>query len=328
MSSFRTVLQASPAKHSINYQDQSLSMGSCFAQHIGRRLQALQFSVLLNPFGILYNPLSIANGLRYLLSDQWFTPEDLFLHQGLWHSFAHHGRFSDPDQSLALAKINEALDQGRQQLRRSNRLLITLGTAQVFYHLPSEQAVANCHKLPDQMFVRKQLSPQEITSILQPLFQQLYAAQPDLKIITSVSPVRHLRDGLVQNQRSKASLLLALQTISEQLPFVSYFPAYELLLDDLRDYRFYEADMLHPNGQAIDYIWNFFKNQYLDAATQQIGRAIEKIKQASEHRPFHPHSPAHQQFLQKQLQQIEQLIQRYPFLDFAEEKARFTAQLI
>lgn len=328
MPDFRTSLKTKKASFAISHQDYLLCLGSCFAQHIGTRLQSNHFSTVLNPFGILYNPASIAHALQELLRQKTFVAADLFQSQGIWYSFAHHGHFSDPDPALALQKINTALQKGQKQLQKANRLLITLGTAQVFQYKASGQIVANCHKLPARAFQEQEMSTTEIIQWLSPIFNQLTSQRPDLQIILSLSPIRHLRNGLVNNQRSKAQLLLAIHELVSRNDHVSYFPAYEMVLDDLRDYRFYEADLIHPNDQAINYIWSFFGATFFNEVTQNINKQLAKLHRAIAHRPFHPQSDAHQQFVQQQIQDIHKMEQQYPFLDLSDEKQRLEEQII
>ena len=328
MPDFRTTLKAQKAPFSISHQDHLLCLGSCFAQHIGTRLQNNHFSTVLNPFGILYNPASIAHALQQLLRQKKMGTSDLFQNQGIWYSFAHHGHFSDPDPELALQKINEASQEGQQQLQKTTRLLITLGTAQVFQYKASGQIVANCHKLPAKEFRELEMSATEITQLLSPIFQQLSSLQPDLQIILSLSPIRHLRNGLINNQRSKAKLLSAIHDLVDRHDWVSYFPAYEIVLDDLRDYRFYEADLIHPNDQAINYIWTFFGDTFFDEPSKNLNKQLAQLQKAITHRPFHPQSEAHQQFIQQQLQNIQKMERQYPFLDLKTEKQDFEQQLV
>ncbi|MEM9823955.1 MAG: GSCFA domain-containing protein, partial [Bacteroidota bacterium] len=216
MPDFRTTLAVQKENFSIQHQDQLLSLGSCFAQHIGTRLQAKKFSTVLNPFGILYNPASIVHSLESLLHQKSFVRSNLFEHQGIWYSFAHHGHFSDPDPEKALEKINRSFYQGQAQIHEAKCLLITLGTAQVFQHKKSGQIVANCHKLPAKAFQEQELSSTKIIELFSTLFQQLNDQFPKLKIILSLSPIRHLRHGLINNQRSKAQLLLAIHELVQQ----------------------------------------------------------------------------------------------------------------
>lgn len=327
MPSFRTELPLSSFPFEISHKEMLLSIGSCFTEHIGERLSTLKFKQVLNPFGIVYNPISIAEQLKWLMSENSFTERDLFENQGLWHSFAHHGSYSSLQKGATLQKINESLQLVQSIRPQVTRLLITLGTAQVFVYKESGKIVANCHKLPGQVFEKRRLAVSEITDSLLPVLQQLKVQQPDLQVIFTVSPVRHIRDGLIENQRSKATLLLAIDLMCSQLDFVHYFPAYELVLDDLRDYRFFEADMIHPNEVAIDYVWQRFGEAFFDKNTQELLVQIEAIVQASRHRPFHPQSAPHQAFVQKQLEKIHQLEKQYSFLDFALERQAFQKQL-
>ncbi len=327
MQTFRTDLTIEQSSFSIQHQNGTLCIGSCFAEHMGQRLIDTKFKTLLNPFGILYNPISIQQTIDYLLSGYFFTENDLFFHQERWHSFYHHGSFSKLDQEKTLQGINEAMEEGRAFLKKCDRLIITLGTANVFVYKKTGEVVANCHKLPNQDFERKRLSINEIVQQLTSVFKQLKNENPELEIITTVSPIRHIRDGLVENQRSKATLLLSLDELCKTLDFVHYFPSYELVVDDLRDYRFYEADMIHPNRTAIDFIWKAFDNTFFDPKTKELNQKIEKIILASKHRPFNKGSEAHQMFVKQQLAKIKLLEDSYTFLSFGKEKKRFEEQL-
>ena len=315
MQTFRTIMPAQQAPFSLSYKHQTLSLGSCFAVHIGQRLQKNKFSILNNPFGVLYNPISMLKSLERLRSGQLYQSQDLFEQHNLWHNFDYHGAFSHFKQDMALQAMNDALQQGQKQLNNCQRIILTFGTAYVFEHIDQQRIVANCHKVPATYFRRYRLNIKDITPPWIKLLQSLKAANPDLKVILSVSPIRHLRDGLVENQRSKATLILAMEEICRQFDFVHYFPAYELLLDDLRDYRFYDRDLSHPNGFAIDYIWNYFRQTYFDESTTQIFQQVNKILISSEHRPLHPGSPAHRQFSIQLRKKIEALQKKYPFLD-------------
>lgn len=322
---FRTILKATPSSLPIEHQSGVMCLGSCFAEHMGKRLKYYKFQTNLNPFGIIYNPISIANSLNILMnSERFYEEKDVFENLGNWHSFQHHGSFSNPDMELVLEKINNTLTESRAFLKNTEFLILTFGTANVFVDQRTEQVVANCHKVPQQHFIKKQLSVDEIIIVLHEILQQLNTAFPHLKIITTVSPVRHIRDGLVENQISKSTLILSLNEISKQYPHVAYFPSYELLLDDLRDYRFYEKDMIHPNELAIDYIWDFFAETFFNQKTKDLNLKIEKIKNASNHRPFHANSNPHQSFVKKQLEKIGVLERQYSFLDFEEERNRFS----
>jgi hypothetical protein len=327
-SSFRTPIPPSAFTFSIQHQDILLAMGSCFADHLGKKLLKAKFDLQLNPFGIIYNPISLANSLEHIINKKEYTPKDLFQHQDLWHSFDHHGSFSSFQLDVTLQQINEHLTKAQEKLSRCNRLLITFGTAYVFHHVEQDRVVANCHKLPGQLFERKLLPVEAITTRFHSIFSQLKAEQEQLEIILTVSPVRHLRDGFVGNQRSKATLLLAVDQLEQAFPFVHYYPAYELLLDDLRDYRFYDADMIHPNNLAVNYIWTHFQSSFFTDATKDLVVAIEKINKAITHRPFHPEGTDHQHFLKNQLGLIKRLLSDHPFLDFSAEEELLKRQLV
>ena len=324
MPSFRTTFPVPRANFSIGHQQPLLLVGSCFTEHIGARLAAAKFPVAVNPFGIVYNPTSIASGLERLWAgDQPFLDAELFENQGLWHSWAHHGHFSQPDRPAMLEGLNAAYTASADALRHADRLLLSLGTADVFLLRSTGQVVANNHKMPAALFQQRRLNVEEVVRDLAAILQKIATEQPDFQVILTVSPVRHLRAGVVENQRSKATLVLACEALCAQLPFASYFPAYELLLDDLRDYRFYTADMVHPTETAVDYIWQHFADTFFNPATQQLMARIEKIRLAARHRPFHPDTDQHGAFARIQLRAIAELRAAHPGLDFTKEEASF-----
>lgn len=328
MQTFRTILPPQKFDLTIDHKDRIICIGSCFAENIAQKLQSNKFLTLLNPFGILYNPVSIGKTLSLLSSEHQCREQTLFNHLGLWHSFDHHGHFSKPGKAETLQAINAALTNGQAFLKTVNRLVVTLGTANVFIYKKSGEIVANCHKLPGTEFEKKRLEVPDIVEKLSTVFEKMKSRNPDLQIITTVSPIRHIRNGLMENQKSKAALLLALDEITSGLDFVHYFPSYEILLDDLRDYRFYEADLIHPNQVAIDYIWDYFKQSFFDKTTAVLIAEIEKIVNASRHLPFHPKSPEHQAFLKQQLEAIRLLTEKFAYLDFENEKQIFENQLL
>ncbi len=328
MRPFRTILEPIDPGFHVGYADRVLCMGSCFAEHIGRRLADHKFQTCLNPFGILYNPLSLARGLELLLEKDHLDQQDLFEHQGLWHSFDFHGRFSLPDKNKALSAMQGSLEAARTYLEECTCLILTLGTAFVFEHREREHVVANCHRLPGSLFRRRMLSVEETTASLEGVLGALRTRLPDIKIILSVSPVRHLRDGLVANQRSKAVLLLAAAALQAKCSRLAYYPAYELLLDDLRDYRFYEEDHLHPSKEAVDYIWEHFLSSFLPENDRRLLSRVEKLRRAANHRPFHPGSKEHQAFLRSQLALVEELAAAWPQLDWETERKGFLEQLL
>jgi hypothetical protein len=327
MKDFRTILPFVSSAFEITHADKLLSIGSCFSENIGDQLLNNKFPIIVNPYGILFNPISIIQSLQQIINNKQFSESDIFYHNQHWQSFYHHGRFSNINKTTCLNNINNAITTSNQQVQNLDYLILTLGTANVFVHKKSNQIVANCHKVPNSEFERKRLNVDEITTAFEPIFNQLKTINPKLKIIFTVSPVRHIRDGLVENQRSKATLLLAIDTLVAQYDFASYFPAYELVLDDLRDYRFFNADMIHPSKLAIDYVWNYFSEIYFSNKTKQIIHQIDKIIQAKNHRPFDEDSKMHQNFIQNQIDKIYQLKKQYSFLDFKMDLEWFDKRL-
>jgi hypothetical protein len=328
MKTYRTVLNVVKSNDEIAHQNKLLSMGSCFSENIGERLLDYKFSVIVNPYGILFNPIAIAQSLRQIIDYRKFSESDIFYYNQRWQSFFHHGRFANVDKKTCLNDINTGIKQTHQHIQNLDYLMLTLGTANVFVHKKSNQIVANCHKVPSSEFERKRLAINEITADFEPIFNQLKTINPNLKIIFTVSPVRHIRDGLVENQRSKATLLLAVDELVKEYDFVSYFPAYELVLDDLRDYRFFKDDMIHPSKLAIDYVWDYFKKTYFSEKTSELNRQIDRLIQAKNHRPFEERSESHQKSIQNQIQKIRQLEKQFSFLNFEKELNWFSEKLI
>lgn len=320
MQSFRTILPPIPGLPQIQPNDHLLCLGSCFAQHIGDRFQGGRWSIDLNPFGILYHPFPMARGLERLLDQSLYTKEDLFFHQEQWHSFDHHGQFSRSDSADVLNVINERLIKGFNQLKKADLLLLTVGTANGFVEISSGEVVANCHKLPKQRFNKTLFEQEIIQQKIAKTLKRITNQFPKLKIIITVSPVRHLRDGLITNQRSKASLLLAVAELEKQFSAVHYFPAYELMMDDLRDYRFYKNDLMHPTEMAIDYIWEYFRKCCFPEATQIYYDEVLKINKELTHRPSRPDSVAHQAFIKQLKNKILLLEEKYPGLSFGQNR--------
>ncbi len=317
----RTELPAPSFPFGIQHEHQVMAIGSCFASHMGNRLEQLKFNILMQPCGIVFNPASIHQSLQQVLENYTFSEDDLFQHQGLWHSYWHHSAFSGIDKQQVLDNIQRAAVAAQAFLAKTNRLILTFGTAYAYHHLARNIIVANCHKLPAHNFFKKRLTVEEMLHLYIPIFQILKRSNPDIAIILSVSPIRHTKDGIVENQRSKATLLLATEALCQHFDFVHYFPAYEYLMDDLRDYRFYANDLVHPSDMAVEYIWQRFQTAFFDAATQTLNQQIEKIRKALAHRSLHPQSAAYQAFQQKQLTAIADLKVKYPNMSWAEEEA-------
>jgi hypothetical protein len=297
MIEFRTVLKAKKSDFNINFRHPILSAGSCFAEHIGNKLDALKIPTLVNPFGIIYHPIPLAAMLNRMISLLPFTEKDIFKNGDLWHSWMHHGSFSHPDPIIMLDGLNQAQTHANHFLKETKFLLLTLGTANGFYLENESRIVANCHKMPGQLFHKKRTESEVIQKVLEGCFNRVLSINPGIKIILTVSPVRHLRDGLVSNNRSKATLLLASEWLEKRFEEVEYFPAYELVMDDLRDYRFFAKDRIHPSGEAVEYVWKNFMETYMDSESKEFISEIEKIQLSQSHRPLFPQTTSYQKFL-------------------------------
>lgn len=334
---FRTVIKPAPATVRIDHSSGVVMLGSCFSDNIGRRLLDGLFDVDVNPMGTLYNPASIASALDDIMARREFAAADLFEHDGRWHSFAHHSRFSGTDPEKVLRGINSRLRTAHDNLRRAGVLIVTLGTAWIFTLRATRRVVSNCHKLPSAMFIRSRMSVDDIVKLWQPLLQRLREFNPSLQVIFTVSPIRHLADGAHGNQLSKATLLLAvdslIETASSVMPSevvcpdgsillidpvppmaVEYFPAYETLMDDLRDYRFYAADMTHPSETAVDYVYSLFAGSHMSEATRDLATACRKVTRRLAHRPMTDDPAAIERFGQSTRQLVEALSLSHPYL--------------
>ena len=312
MCDFRTKIPAKQFLFDIEYKSKILFIGSCFSDNISQKLIGGGFSVETNPFGVLYNPISIKNAFDILLNNKVFTEGDLFENNGLYHSFSHHSSFSNTNKSEVLEQINDSVRKNSSFLNSSDYIFITLGTAYAYRHLETNQIVSNCHKIPAKEFDHYLLSLDEIVSEYRVLMPKLKAQNPNLKIIFTVSPVRHWKDGAHENQISKSVLHLAINELQNEFDFAHYFPSYELVMDDLRDYRFYASDMIHINSQAVDYIYQYFQESFYSEDTFKTEKQVLKLKQALNHRPFNPETKEHKEFVRKTNEKIEKLKQDYP----------------
>lgn len=314
---FRTEVDLPEFKKKMGYRQQSMMMGSCFAESIGTYLQELCFPIIVNPFGTLYNPTSIANSLEHLLNNKKFADQDLFFYNGLYNSFSHHGRFSDSDPGKALKQINFKVAEASANLNNCHHLFITFGTSWVFEHKIDGTVVSNCHKLPASTFHRFRLSIAQITEIWIPLIEKLRRINPNLHLVFTVSPIRHMKDGAHGNQLSKSTLLLAIGELISKYgeDLISYFPSYELVLDELRDYRFYASDMTHPSEMAIDFIREKFVSIVPDQEAKTILTELEKILIALKHKTQNINNTGYVSFIESQIEKTNQLQTKYPFVD-------------
>jgi hypothetical protein len=291
-----------------------MSLGSCFAENIGKNMQDMYLDVDVNPFGVLYNPMSILQSIEMLISNKQFTEKDIFVHRGLWNSFSHSSQFSDTKPDHCLEKINACLKISSVFIENANVLLLTFGTAWVYEEKESGQVVSNCHKLPCSVFIRRRLNVDEIVNAYSTLFDKLQKTNPKLKVIFSVSPVRHLKDTAHGNNLSKSVLLLAIDALCSQFENVFYFPAYEILLDELRDYRFFADDMVHPSVVAVQYIWQKFAETYFDKESQNYFQEVKQLNNDLNHRPFFPESEEFEVFKTNLNKRKAKLIEKYPLL--------------
>tara|TARA_R110002049_G_scaffold200299_5_gene370977 strand:+ start:3426 stop:4433 length:1008 start_codon:yes stop_codon:yes gene_type:complete len=325
---FRTVVPMSPSDTKIGHRDQILLIGSCFSEHIANRLNEHKFQVAKNPYGILYHPLAIAKNLEEIIAHKNYDAIDLVFHKKLWQSWNHHSDFSDLNQQDIIEKINSTITSAHKQLKTAKHLIITFGSAWAYRLKSTGELVANCHKFPNKEFEKELLSVEKITNRFIDLIEQLLVFNPKLNIHFTISPVRHLRDGFRENQWSKSTLQLAVQQLQKKYNQLHYFPSYELVMDDLRDYRFYNEDMVHPSNVAINYVWGLFSEVYFTPATLAINKQISKLISSSHHRPFQPASEAHQEFIRTTLESIQNLKKQYSFLDFKTEIDLLEAQMI
>lgn len=303
----QTVVELEKPDFKLDYATRIMLVGSCFVENIGAKLNYFKFKTDINPCGIVYNPLSVADTLELLWSDKQFTKADLLQNGEQWVSLSHHGRFSARDIGNCLQQINSSLEKSAAHLKMTDILVITWGTAWVYRHRKSGRIVANCHKFPAADFERFRLNPEDIEQVYIDLLSRLHNCNPDLKILFTVSPIRHWKDGAHANQLSKAVLLLAIDRLMQRLDYVSYFPSYEIVMDELRDYRFYAEDMLHISPQGIEYIWEKFQALYMTSETKEWMRRIDKINKTLLHRPTDPDSPAYRELMEKTIREREQV---------------------
>jgi hypothetical protein len=328
---FMVTIDLGKLQSPINYRDRILLTGSCFTEHIGNALAEAKFSILQNPSGILFDPVSVSKSLLSYIDNRQYEKADLFQLNEIWHSWEHHSRFSGIDPETVIENINASQQRAHDFLKEANWIIITLGSS-FSYRLsnaaPGKQsagtAVANCHRAPAQWFNKHLLECRETISMLADCLHRLMQFNPALKVILTVSPVRHIRDGLVQNNRSKARLIEAVHDLEEKFENINYFPAYELVIDVLRDYRFYDVDLAHPNYMATQYVLEKFADSCIDETSRELMQEIRKIIIARKHKAFHPGTRAHRQFLENHLEKVRMLNEKYPFLDLHKELAYFS----
>ncbi len=316
----------------ISYHNKIMLIGSCFTEHIGNALEEVKYSILQNPNGILFGPDSVCKSLLSYKENKRYSTKDLFQLNEIWNSWQHHSRFSNIDADKAINKINDSQKEAHDFLKEADWLIITLGSSfsyRLTHHadLASESisnSVANCHRAPANWFQKDLMTIDEISSMLENCLHKLKEFNPELKFIFTASPVRHIRDGVVENNRSKARLIESIHYVVNKFESAYYFPAYELVIDVLRDYRFYDIDLVHPNYPATEFVVEKFAESCIDESSQKLMEEIKKIVIARKHKAFQPDTKAHQQFLNTHFEKVTELQKKYPFIDLKEEIVYFS----
>lgn len=320
---FFTPIQIAPLNPQIQLSDKIMLIGSCFTEHIGNFLHTVKFNILQNPHGILFDPISTSRSIIQYIENKQYTQEDLFYLNEAWHSWEHHSRFSNPNPTEAIKNINQSQQKAHDFLKNSQWLIITLGSAFSYRLVINQFPVANCHKAPGQTFHKHLCSIEEIITSFDLALYRLFKFNPNIQIIFTISPVRHLRDGVIDNNRSKARLIEAVHHLVNKFDKLHYFPSYELIIDVLRDYRFYDIDLAHPNFSATNFVLEKFTTAALTETTQATIEHFKKIHIAQNHKPFNPNSEAHQKFKEKYYQECLRYQEQFPYLDFSKEMLFF-----
>lgn len=319
MPDFYTSVSIPPAPTKIDFASKVLFMGSCFAENMGSYLQACKFRVCCNPFGVVYNPLALSENLMKLIRKDRFTENDLSFYNELWYSYSHYTLFSDTNREECLNSINSQFLHAKKFISEADVLYLTLGTSWTYRLKETGAIVANCHKIPASKFDRFNASVPEMANALAVSVSAIRNINPSLKVVFTVSPIRHWNDGAIENQRSKAALILTIAALQDELADIYYFPAYEIMMDELRDYRFYAADKLHPSEEATEYLREKFTSVFLADETKNLLRSIEKILDSVKHKPRFPSTKAYRKFIDNVAANIYRLKEKYPFLDFNDE---------
>ena len=314
---FTTKITIPKSNAPIDYNSKIMSLGSCFAENMSEKFDYFKFQNTVNPFGIIFNPVSIEKLVNRIVHKIEFTEKDIFFYNDLWHCYEVHSELSNPNKEAFLATLNDLISSTDKQINNSTHLIITLGTSWVYRNIESNEIVANCHKVPQKQFKKEILSIITIEASIQNTIELIQKVNSNCNFIFTVSPVRHIKDGFVENTLSKAHLISAIHKVTNnQLSITNYFPSYEVMMDELRDYRFYTSDMLHPNQVAIDYIWERFKESSISDESKNLMQEVDSIQKSLLHRPFNPHSESHQEFLIKLNRKIQFLQNQFPFMQF------------
>ncbi|MFC4221190.1 GSCFA domain-containing protein [Flagellimonas marina] len=315
----QTTVPLKKTENPVDYKSKLLLMGSCFVENMGGKLDYFKFQQLQNPFGILFHPLAIENLVARSLENRPYTEAEVFESDGIWHCFDAHSDLRSKNPEVLLQLLNQRLNETKAALTNASHVIITLGTAWVYWHKATNKIVANCHKVPQKEFTKELLPIEVVATSLQNMVEKVAEVNPEAQLIFTISPVRHLKDGFVENQQSKAHLISAVHKVLSpraQSRGLNYFPAYEIMMDELRDYRFYGKDLVHPNALAVAYIWEKFKSVWIDEGYYSVMEEVDSIQKGLLHRPFNPDSAAHQKFETSLRSKITYLQEKYPFMKF------------
>ena len=312
-------LQPQPQQSNpIDYHSNILMLGSCFIENIGQKLEYFKFQNLQNPFGIAFHPLAIEKLIANAINGKEYIEKDIFYLNEQWHCFDAHSKLSNASKEHLIIDLNKQIRSTNKQIHESTHIIITLGTSWVYKHVESDAIVANCHKVPQKKFIKELLSVDEVLESLEAMVTLIKSVNTNASIILTVSPVRHLKDGFIENTRSKAHLISAIHSLLStraQSRGLYYFPSYEIMMDELRDYRFYDEDLIHPNATAVNYIWDKFQNVWISKEASKTMEIVDEIQKGMLHRPFNPNSEAHQSFLHKLELKRQKLKMEFPKID-------------
>lgn len=322
---FTTKIPVQKSSFPIDYDSKIMLLGSCFAENIGKKFSYFKYQATTNPFGIIFNAVSLEKLIRRVVENKKFTENDIFFHNELWHCYEVHSELSNPDKDLFLSHLNSILESTHRHIAALTHCIITLGTSWVYSNIETHEIVANCHKVPQKQFTKELLSIEQTEKSLENIILLIHSVNPNCHFIFTVSPVRHIKDGFIENTLSKAHLIAAIHSIlnkkfSTSLEVTNqnrnYFPSYEVMMDELRDYRFYAEDMLHPNQTAIDYIWLRFYEHYISESAAKLMEEVDAIQKGLAHRPFNPNTESHQKFLAQLNLKIETIKKKLPHVSF------------
>ena len=316
---FRTQIPISKSNNPIDYNSKILSVGSCFVENMAQKFDYFKFQNETNPFGIIFNPVSIEKLFSRVCNEDVFTEKDIFFHNERWHSFEVHSDLSNANRQELLETLNKAITETNKQIKKATHIIVTFGTSWIYRNIESTEIAANCHKVPQKQFLKELLSVEVIQKSIQNTIDLIQTLNPNINFIFTISPVRHIKDGFVENQLSKSHLFTALHSAlnTEHLKLnTEYFPSYEIMMDELRDYRFYKEDMLHPNQIAIDYIWKLFSENYISQESISMMQEVDEIQKSLRHRSFNPESEQHQKFLAKLQQKMNLLEEKISHIKF------------